>query len=96
MYNLNVRYTWDEAKRKNNLKKHRLDFADAEIVFQGLTLTFEDDRFNYEEERFITMGMLEGEVVIIAHTEREEETRTISMRKATKYEENIFFRTFRN
>ena len=91
-----MRYTWDEAKRQNNLKKHRLDFADAEIVFDGLTLTFEDDCFDYEEERFITMGMLDGEIVVIAHTEREDETRIISMRKATKHEKIIFINTFRN
>lgn len=51
-----MKYTWDEAKRQSNLRKHRLDFADAEIVFDGLTLTFEDDRFDYSEQRFITIG----------------------------------------
>jgi uncharacterized protein len=94
MYNSGMQYTWDEAKRKSNLRKHRLDFADAKIVFSNLTLTFEDNRFNYEDERFITMGLLDSEVVIIAHTEQEETTRIISMRKATKHEEIIFFKTF--
>lgn len=89
-------YDWDEAKRSSNLVKHRLDFADAEIVFDGLTLTFEDNRFAYQEERFITLGMLDGKVVVIAHTENEELTRIISMRKATKNEENIYFNAFGN
>jgi uncharacterized DUF497 family protein len=40
-----MQYLWVEAKRQSNLKKHRLDFSDAQIVFDGLTLTFEDDRF---------------------------------------------------
>ncbi|MCL4264563.1 MAG: BrnT family toxin [Anaerolineae bacterium] len=88
-------YLWDEAKRQSNLRKHRLDFADAEIVFDGLTLTFEDDRFGYTEQRYITIGTLDGEFVVIAHTEKEDDlTHIISMRKATKHEENIFFNAF--
>ena len=91
-----MRYTWDNTKRKSNLKKHRLDFADAEIVFEGLTLTIPDNRFDYGEDRFITFGMLDGVVVIIAHTERSDETRIISLRKATKHEEIIYFKTLGN
>ena len=92
-----MRYRWDEAKCVSNLKKHRLDFADAEIVFDGLTLTFEDDRFDYDEQRFITIGLLDGQFVVIAHTEEADDvTRIISMRKATKHEERIFFRAFRD
>ncbi len=92
-----MQFTWDEAKRASNLKKHRLDFADAEAVFNGLTLMFDDDRFHYEEQRFITIGMLDGRFVVIAHTEETGNvTRIISMRKATRYEETIFFRAFGN
>ncbi|MCA9969904.1 MAG: BrnT family toxin [Anaerolineales bacterium] len=87
-------YSWDEAKRQSNLKKHRLDFRDAHFVFDGLTLTFEDNRFDYTEQRFITIGFLAGEFVVIAHSEVESVTRIISMRKATKYEETLFFQAF--
>ena len=48
-----MRFTWKEVKRKSNLKSHGLDFLDAAKVFEGLTFTFEDDRFNYSEQRFI-------------------------------------------
>ncbi len=90
-------YSWDEVKRESNLQKHRLDFRDAQLVFAGLTLTFEDDHFEYSEQRFITIGLLSGEFVVIAHAEESEETaRIISMRKATKYEEKIFFKAFGN
>jgi uncharacterized DUF497 family protein len=47
---------WDEAKRKANLRKHGFDFADAEAVFVGRTVTFEDDRRAYGEQRFVTLG----------------------------------------
>ena len=79
-----MKFTWDETKRKTNLAKHGLDFVDAKIVFSGVTFTFEDDRFAYGEQRFITIGMLNGTVVVIAHTESNDEVRIIPMRKATK------------
>ncbi|MAT96845.1 MAG: hypothetical protein CL608_06855 [Anaerolineaceae bacterium] len=47
--------------------------------------------------RFITIGLLGGEFVVIVHAEESENaTRIISMRKATKYEETIFFKAFGN
>ncbi len=91
-----MRYTWDDTKRKNNIKKHHLDFADAEIIFEGLTLTIPDNRFDYGEDRFISFGMLDNAIVIIAHTERGDETRIISMRKASKHEEIIYFKSLGN
>lgn len=87
-----MNFDWDEAKRKTNLSKHGLDFADANLVFSGATLTFADDRFDYEEDRFITLGMVRGEVVVVAHTERDEAVRIVSMRKATKNEQKLYFR----
>jgi uncharacterized protein len=86
-----MRFSWDESKRSANIKKHRLDFADGRKVFSGPTFTFEDKRFQYVEQRFITIGMLDGQVIIVAHTETEKEIRIISMRKARKNEQKIFF-----
>jgi uncharacterized protein len=84
-------FSWDERKRKDNVRQHGFDFADAGAVFEGFTLTVEDDRFSYGEQRFIPPGMLKGTVVVIAHTERNEVIRVISMRKATRNEQKIFF-----
>ena len=86
-----MRFTWDEAKRKVNLKEHGLDFVDAESVFTGPTYTFEDDRFNYGERRFSTLGLLKGVPVSIVHTESTDAIRVISFRKATTHETEIFF-----
>jgi uncharacterized DUF497 family protein len=93
-YNIFMNFEWDEAKRQSNLRKHRLDFADAESVFTGATFTFEDDRFEYGEDRYITLGLLRGTVVVIAHTEREDIIRVISMRKAIKNEQRLYFESF--
>jgi hypothetical protein len=86
-----MKFTWDEEKRMNNIKKHGLDFSMAHIVFQGVTFSRLDDRFDYGENRYQTMGFLE-DVVIIAHTETSDEIRIISMRKATKNEEKRYFK----
>ena len=87
-----MRYTWDEPKRQKNLNKRGLDFAEAEKVFRGPTFTFEDDRMDYGELRWVTLGFLGDRVVVVVHTETEDEIRIISMRKAVRNEQILFFR----
>jgi uncharacterized DUF497 family protein len=89
-----VKLTWDEVKRQANLAKHGLDFAEAESVFLGVTFTFEDDRFEYMEQRFITIGSLGSTVVVMAHAEQGEVIRIISMRRATRHEQHLYYRAF--
>jgi uncharacterized DUF497 family protein len=60
-------------------------------VFEGATFTFEDDRFSYGEQRFVTLGLLAGIPVSIVHTENEHEIRVVSFRKATQREAQIYF-----
>ncbi|MDR2678668.1 MAG: BrnT family toxin [Zoogloeaceae bacterium] len=91
LYTQDMNFTWNPGKRLANQKKHGLDFADAERVFSGDTQTFPDNRFAYGEMRYITVGMLDGTVVAIAHTESETEIRVISMRKAERHEQKLYF-----
>ena len=63
-------YTWDETKNRTNLVKHGLYFSDAEQVLSGPCVTFVDDRFDYGEERLISLGLLGGRIVVVAHTAR--------------------------
>jgi uncharacterized protein len=86
-----MRFRWDERKRKANLRLHGLDFRDAPRVFDGPTFTIEDDRFDYPEQRFMTLGFLGGLAVSIVHTETRDTIRIISFRKATRREEAILF-----
>jgi uncharacterized protein len=86
-----MRFEWDEAKRQQNLKDHGIDFADARKVFAGPTFTFEDDRFSYDGRRFVTLGLLNGIPVSIAHTETQDVIRPISFRRATRHETAILF-----
>ena len=94
IYNTNIRIAWSEAKRRRNRIEHGLDFADAVAVFEGATFTFEDDRFSYGERRFVSLGLLFGIPVSVAHTENSHEIRIISFRKATTREAAIFFEGF--
>ena len=96
IYNRRMEFTWSEAKRAANIKAHGLDFVDAQSVFEGLTYTFEDDRFSYGEQRFVTLGLLAGIPVSVVHTESEYEIRIISFRKATKRESQIYFDAIQN
>ena len=91
-----MEFTWSESKRAANIKAHGLDFLDAASVLEGLTFTFEDDRFSYGEQRFVTLGLLAGITVSVVHTENEYEIRVISFRKATKRESQIYFDEIQN
>ena len=86
-----MKFTWHEQKRESNLGKHGLDFAQVHKVFKGMTFTFEDNRFDYGEQRFISIGLL-NDVVVIVHTETSKEIRIISMRRANKNEQELYFK----
>lgn len=95
-YSSGVKFEWDESKRRSNVKKHGIDFADLPDLFKGATLTIQDDRFDYGEIRFITLGLLRSCVVAVAHTETETTIRIISARKATRNEAKQYFQAIGN
>lgn len=86
-----MRFTWHELKRQATLQRRGLDFAEVEQVFAGPTFTFEDDRKDYGEQRWVTLGVLRAVVVVIVHTETKDEIRVISMRRADRDEQQLFF-----
>ena len=90
-----MRFGWDEAKRRS-IKRHGFDFLAVERIFASDAFTLLDDRFDYGEIRFLTLGVLNGTVVAIAHTETDEVTRIISIRKASKNEEEIYYKEIRD
>jgi uncharacterized DUF497 family protein len=83
-------FTWDEKKRKLNLAKHGVDFRDVSTIFDGPLVSVEDTREEYGEPRYIALGLLHGVVVSVAYTERRDEVRIISIRKALKHEARFF------
>ena len=87
-----MNFTWDESKRQSNLQKHGLDFADAEKVFSGPLVLFEDKRENYGEQRMIGIGLLDYLVVLLVHVESDDDIRIISMRKADSDETDLYYK----
>ena len=91
-----MRFEWDENKRLINIKKHGIDFADVPAIFEHDIVTVIDDRFDYGETRYQTLGLLKSRVILVAHTESETVIRIISARKATKYEAKTYFSQISN
>jgi uncharacterized DUF497 family protein len=77
---------YDTVKREKTLLERGLDFADSDKVFGGLHFIARDERFDYGEERFFTVGLLYGRIVVIVWTPRNDDRRIISMRYANERE----------
>ena len=86
---------FDEAKRARTLDERGLDMARAGEVFDGASLTVEDDRMDYGETRYITIGFLDERMVVLVWTPRGDVHRIISMRKANDREKAIYEPRFR-
>ena len=82
-----MRVTFDPAKREKSLAERGLDFADAALVFAGVTLEIEDTRKDYGEIRVICNGRLEGRMVVVGYTPRGADRHVFSMRKANEREQ---------
>jgi len=82
-----MRITWDPAKRAKTLAERGLDFADASIVFEGVTVEVEDIRRNYGETRIICYGRLQGRMVVVGYVPRGASRHIFSMRKANDREQ---------
>ena len=83
--------SFDPAKRAVTLENRGLDFADAGLVFAGYTVTAQDMRQDYGEDRLITAGHLAGRCVVLVWTPRDGARRIISMRYAHANEERNWF-----
>ena len=79
-----MRITFDQTKRDQALAERGLDFADAEVVFAGVTVDIEDTRKNYGESRIICYGLLAGRMVVVGYTPRGADRHVFSMRKANE------------
>ena len=81
-----MRITFDPVKRAKTLTERGLDFADAALIFAGVTVEIEDTRKNYGEKRIICYGLLAGRVVVVGYTPRGADRHVFSMRKANEKE----------
>jgi len=93
-----MKFIWNKRKNESNIKKHELDFADACKVFDSPMMVDLDDRQDYGEDRWIGIGFMDNNrVVVVVFTEPEEDVvRIISMRKATTEESNKYEQELKN
>ena len=87
-----LKFEWEPQKANNNLKKHGVSFAEASTAFEDvLSLTVDDPLHSSDEERLVLIGMsFKNRLTIVVHTERGDNIRIISARKATKKERKYY------
>jgi uncharacterized DUF497 family protein len=83
-----MEFEWDPDKAARHLAKHGVPFAEAATVFgDPLAVTYFDPDHSDEEDRFLTFGhSSEGHLLVVSHTDRDDRTRIISARRATRKE----------
>lgn len=87
-----MEFEWDENKNRQNRNKHGISFEEAKEIFDGIIFTAIDDRYDYGEIREISIGAIQGIVIVtVAHTERKGKIRLISARKATPKERRTYY-----
>ncbi len=88
---MNLKFEWNKSKAKDNFTKHGISFELAERVFDDpFAVEFLDDREDYDEERFVILGIVDRQILFVAYAERKDAVRIISARRATKYEQKIY------
>ncbi len=91
-----MRFDWDPAKNRTNIRDHGLAFADAQAVFEGRTWERLDDREDYGEERWLAIGVLKGIEITVVYTDPRTKQgvvrRIISARRATRDEREAYYR----
>lgn len=87
-----MEFEWDEEKRRRNILKHRIDFADTCEIFGQRFLEFLDHRRDYGEDRWKAVGLMKGRLVTVVYTERGDVIRIISARRASSHEKAQYHR----
>jgi uncharacterized DUF497 family protein len=82
-----MRITFDPVKRARTLQERKVDFEDAAELFAGQQFQFEDNRSDYGERRFMTIGRVKGRLVAVVWTPRGDGRHVISMRKCNDREQ---------
>ncbi len=73
-----MHFEYNDQKREQNYDKHGVDLLEAALIFEGQTLTRVDDRRDYGEVRYISLGLVEDVPYVVIHTQRNGNTRLIS------------------
>ena len=93
-----MEFEWNESRRRDNLRKHGIDFIDVSEIFEGPMLTRLDTREDYEEDRWIGIGTVQNRVFVVCYVKRTQNNviRIISARKALNHERKHFEKEIAN
>ena len=92
-----MKFEWDENKNEANIRKRGIDFNDIPEIFDGPMIINFDDRVDYNEERYIGIGVLRNIVAVVVFVEKGDDVvRIISARKANKHESKNFEKEIKN
>jgi uncharacterized DUF497 family protein len=83
-------FEWDEDKRRQNLRKHGIDFIDVQAIWSDAVLEYSSDQTHHDEERYLAIGELHGQCIAVIYTWRGDTRRLISARKARRYEQKNY------
>ena len=86
-----MEFEWHEAKNQSNIRKHGVSFETARRIFESYVLTWRDDRRDYGEDRYISIGRM-GWIarIVVVHTKRDGRIRLISARPASRKERQAY------
>lgn len=88
-------FEWDEDKNLANARKHGISFGTARRIFDAEFLMRQDRRRDCGEDRYTSIGNVEGAVIVVAHTNRGGRTRIISARPASRKERQAYHEALR-
>lgn len=92
-----MNFEWDEAKNRDNIRKHGFDFAEAAEMFRGALFVRPDTREDYGEKRWIGIGMIRSRAAFVVFAERPNDAiRIISLRKANHEEREEYEKAIQN
>ena len=79
-------FEWDENKRRQVIDQRGVDVLYAALIFESEVLTRRDDREDYREDRWISLGLVEDECFVVVHTTRNDRIRLITAWKGGRDE----------
>jgi uncharacterized DUF497 family protein len=85
-----LEFEWDDNKSSSNIEKHGIDFETARLIWFGDVLEAPDIRKDYGEDRFLTFGEADGEIISVVYTWRGDSRRIISARMANRGERSAY------
>ncbi|OGV71526.1 MAG: hypothetical protein A3K18_22520 [Lentisphaerae bacterium RIFOXYA12_64_32] len=90
-----IRFEWDARRSRENVRKHKVSFEEAQTVFlDENAIRYFDPDHSEDEDRFIMLGMsFTLRVLVVCHCYREDDSviRIISARKADKHEQSGYW-----